>query len=65
MWTGGPHMGYGQGQMGRMQQSMQYPPQAFILEVMNGRPQTSSNNFLGMQFLFMQQMQWYAIQLVA
>lgn len=25
--SGGPHMGYGQGQMGRMQQPMPYPPQ--------------------------------------
>ena len=32
--TGGPHMGYGQGQMGRMQQPMQYPPQAAGHEVM-------------------------------
>lgn len=32
--TGGPHMGYGQGQMGRMQQPMQYPPQAAGREVM-------------------------------
>ena len=31
--TGGPHMGYGQGQMGRMQQPMQYP-QAVGGEVM-------------------------------